>query len=78
MISIDFWFSESKKVLKKDHCPNQNIKLSLKQEMPVITKSKPVLENWLKETKDPLNSINETLQNTSEVIKRCFEEIAQF
>ena len=35
--------------------------------------SKPVLENWLKETKDPLNSINETLQNTSEVIKRLPE-----
>ena len=35
--------------------------------------SKPVLENWLKETKDPLNTINETLQNTSEVIKRLPE-----
>ena len=38
---------------------------------------KPVLESWLRETKDPLNSINETLQNTSEVIKRLpdFPEI---
>ena len=35
--------------------------------------SKPVLENWLKETKDPLNAINETLQNTSEVLKRLPE-----
>ena len=35
--------------------------------------SKPVLENWLKETKDPLKTINETLQNTSEVIKRLPE-----
>ena len=24
--------------------------------------SKPVLENWLKETKDPINSINDTLK----------------
>ena len=31
------------------------------------------MENWLKETKDPLNAINETLQNTSEVIKRLPE-----
>ncbi len=39
--------------------------------------SKPVLESWLKETKDPLTSINETIQNTSEVIKRLpdFPEI---
>ncbi len=35
--------------------------------------SKPVLENWLKETKDPLTTINETIQNTSEVIKRLPE-----
>ena len=35
--------------------------------------SKPVLENWLKETKDPLNTISETLENTSEAIKRLPE-----
>ena len=35
--------------------------------------SKPVLESWLKETKDPMTKINETLQNTSEVIKRLPE-----
>ena len=35
--------------------------------------SKPVLENWLKETKDPINNLNETLKNTSEVIKRLPE-----
>ena len=32
--------------------------------------SKPVLENWLKTTKDPLNNIKETLSETSEVIKK--------
>ena len=39
--------------------------------------SKPVLENWLKETKDPINTLNETLKNTSEVIKKLpkFPEI---
>ena len=35
--------------------------------------SKPVLENWLKETKDPINTLNETLKNTSEVIKKLPE-----
>ena len=35
--------------------------------------SKPVLENWLKETKDPINSINDTLKSTTEVIKRLPE-----
>ena len=35
--------------------------------------SKPVLESWLKETKDPINSINETLKNTTEVIKKLPE-----
>ena len=35
--------------------------------------SKPVLENWLKETKDPITTFNETLKNTSEVIKRLPE-----
>ena len=30
-------------------------------------------ENWLKETKDPITTINETIQTTSEVIKRLPE-----
>jgi ubiquinone biosynthesis protein len=32
--------------------------------------SKPVLEGWLRETKDPINTLNETLKNTTEAIKR--------
>ena len=39
----------------------------------IWTTSKPVLENWLKETKSPMTSINETIQSTSEVIKRLPE-----
>ena len=35
--------------------------------------SKPVLENWLKETKNPINSINDKLKNTNEAIKRLPE-----
>ena len=32
-----------------------------------------MLESWLKETKDPITKLNETIQNTSEVIKRLPE-----
>ena len=35
--------------------------------------SKPVLENWLKETKDPFNSLNEKLKDTTEAIKKLPE-----
>ena len=33
-------------------------------------KTKPVLENWLSETKDPVNKINETLKDSADVLKR--------
>ena len=39
----------------------------------IWTTSKPVLESWLRETKDPINNLNETLKSTSEVIKRLPE-----
>ncbi len=32
--------------------------------------SKPILENWLKETKDPINKITDVVDKTSEVLKR--------
>jgi ubiquinone biosynthesis protein len=35
--------------------------------------SRPVLEKWLKETKDPINNISDTIKETSEVIKRLPE-----
>jgi len=35
--------------------------------------SRPVLENWIKETKDPINSLNDALKNTTEAIKRLPE-----
>ncbi len=31
---------------------------------------KTCLEKWLKETKDPINSLNETLKDSAEAIKR--------
>ena len=35
--------------------------------------SKPVLEKWLKETKDPINNFTDTLKDTAEVIKKLPE-----
>tara|TARA_B100000965_G_scaffold81233_1_gene64966 strand:- start:6810 stop:8378 length:1569 start_codon:yes stop_codon:yes gene_type:complete len=35
--------------------------------------SKPVLEKWLKETKDPINNFTETLKDSSEILKRLPE-----
>ena len=35
--------------------------------------SKPILETWLKETKDPLNSFTETLKDSAEIIKKLPE-----
>ena len=32
-----------------------------------------MLESWLRETKDPISNLNETLKSTSEVIKRLPE-----
>ena len=32
--------------------------------------SKPILENWLMEVKDPINQVSEVVDNASEVLKR--------
>ena len=32
--------------------------------------SRPVLEKWLKDTKDPMNNIKETIRDTAEAIQR--------
>ena len=46
---------------------------NLNPETSSWTTSKPVLEKWVRETTDPLNTIHDTIQNTSEVIKRLPE-----
>ena len=32
--------------------------------------SRPILENWLKELKDPINKVNEAVNEASELLKR--------
>ena len=60
-------------MLQKTMVVVEGVARKLNPETNIWTTSKPVLENWLRETKDPLNTINQTIQNTSEVIKRLPE-----
>ena len=60
-------------MLQKTMVVVEGVARKLNPETNIWTTSKPVLENWLRESKDPLNKINQTLENTSEVIKRLPE-----
>ncbi len=60
-------------MLQKTMVVVEGVARKLNPNTNIWTTSKPVLENWLKETKDPMKTINETIQNTSEVIKRLPE-----
>ena len=60
-------------MLQKTMVVVEGVARKLNPNTNIWTTSKPVLENWLKETKDPISTINETIQNTTEVIKRLPE-----
>ncbi len=60
-------------MLQKTMVVVEGVARKLNPNTNIWTTSKPVLENWLKETKDPMTKINETIENTSEVIKRLPE-----
>ena len=60
-------------MLQKTMVVVEGVARKLNPNTNIWTTSKPVLENWLKETKDPFKTINDTIQNTSEVIKRLPE-----
>ncbi len=60
-------------MLQKTMVVVEGVARKLNPNTNIWTTSKPVLENWLKETKDPVTTLNETLQTTSEVIKRLPE-----
>ena len=60
-------------MLQKTMVVVEGVARKLNPDTNIWTTSKPVLENWLKATKDPITTFNETLQNTSEVIKRLPE-----
>ena len=60
-------------LLQKTMVVVEGVARKLNPETNIWTTSKPVLEHWLRETKDPMNTITDTLNNTSEVIKRLPE-----
>ena len=64
-------------MLQKTMVVVEGVARKLNPNTNIWTTSRPILENWLKETKDPITTINETIQTTSEVIKRLpdFPEI---
>ena len=57
-------------MLQKTMVVVEGVARKLNPNTNICTTSKTVLEHWLIETKDPINTITDTLSNTSEVIKR--------
>ncbi len=60
-------------LLQKTMVVVEGVARKLNPNTNIWSTSKPVLEKWLKQTKDPINNISETLKETSEVIKRLPE-----
>ena len=60
-------------MLQKTMVVVEGVARKLNPNTNIWTTSKPVLESWLRETKDPIKTLNETLDTTSEVIKRLPE-----
>ena len=60
-------------LLQKTMVVVEGVARKLNPNTNIWSTSRPVLEKWLKETKDPINNISETLKETSEAIKRLPE-----
>jgi len=60
-------------LLQKTMVVVEGVARKLNPETNIWETSRPILENWLKKTKDPMISFNETIKNTSEIIKRLPE-----
>ncbi len=60
-------------MLQKTMVVVEGVARRLNPETNIWETSRPVLEKWLKETKDPIKTLNETLKNSAEVIKRLPE-----
>ncbi len=57
-------------LLQKTMVVVEGVARKLDPETNIWEVSKPILENWLKEFKNPLNKANEIINNTSEILKR--------
>ena len=60
-------------LLQKTMVVVEGVARNLNPETNICETSKPVLEKWLKETKDPINNFTETLKDSAEVIKKLPE-----
>ncbi len=60
-------------LLQKTMVVVEGVARKLNPDTNIWSTSRPVLEKWLKETKDPINNFSETLKETSEVIKKLPE-----
>ena len=60
-------------LLQKTMVVVEGVARNLNPETNIWETSKPVLEKWLKETKDPINNFTETLKDSAEVIKKLPE-----
>ena len=60
-------------LLQKTMVVVEGVARKLNPNTNIWSTSRPVLEKWLKQTKDPINNISETLKETSEAIKRLPE-----
>ena len=57
-------------MLQKTMVVVEGVARKLNPETNIWETSRPVLEKWLKQTKDPLNNISETIRDTAEALKR--------
>ena len=63
-------------MLQKTMVVVEGVARKLNPETNIWDTSRPVLENWLKETKDPLNNLTDTIKETAEAMKR-FPELPE-
>jgi ubiquinone biosynthesis protein len=57
-------------LLQKTMVVVEGVARNLNPETNIWDVSKPILENWIKETKDPIKKASEVLRDTSEIFKR--------
>ena len=57
-------------MLQKTMVVVEGVARKLNPETNIWETSRPVLEKWLKESKDPITNMSETIKDTAEAIKR--------
>ena len=57
-------------LLQKTMVVVEGVARKLNPETNIWETSRPVLEKWLRETKDPINNFTETLKDSAEVIEK--------